>query len=116
MQFSRRSKRFEKKRIAKVKVFFQLRVQILLKNEKKKNFFEHATRAMNDNDFIDVNQFLTSSSFSSMSKIKNKTIHRDDKLLSNKHMIVKMLENRSKKYVISILHTLENKCSHCFAY
>ena len=51
-----------------------------------------------------------------MSKIKNKTIYRDDKLLNNKHIIVKMFENRSKKYVISRLYTFENKCSHCFVY
>ena len=63
---------------------------------------------------MNLNQFLTS--FSSMSRVKNKTIHRDDKLLNNKHMIAKMLENRLKKYVISFLHTFENKCSHCFVY
>ena len=69
---------------------------------------------MNNNNFINLNQLLTSSL--SMSRVRNKTIHRDDKSLSNKHMIAKMPENRSKKYVISFLHTLENKCSHCFAY
>ena len=69
---------------------------------------------MNDNDFMNLNQLLTS--FSSMSKIKNKTTHRDDKSLNNKHMIAKMLENRSDEYMVSFLHTLENKCSHCFAY
>ena len=35
MQLSRRSKRFKKKRIAKVKIFFQFRAQTLLKNGKK---------------------------------------------------------------------------------
>ena len=69
---------------------------------------------MNNNNFMNLNQLLTS--LSSMSRIKNKTTHRDDKLLSNKHIIAKMFENRSKKYVISLLHTLENRCSHCFAY
>ena len=71
-------------------------------------------RTINNNNFINLNQFLTS--FSSMSKIKNKIIYRDDKLLNNKHIIVKMFENRSKKYVISFLYTFENKCLYCFAY
>ena len=114
MQPSRRSRRFEKKRIVKKKVFFEFRAQILLKNEKKKKFSEQATRTMNDNDFMNLNQLLTS--FSSISKVRNRTTHRDDKSLSNKHMIAKMLENRSEKYVVPFLHTFENKYSHCFIY
>ena len=113
IQFSRRSKRI-KKTNCKKKVLFEFRVQILLKNENDKKLFEHATRAINNNNFINLNQFLTS--LLSMSKVKNKTTYRDDKLLNNKHIIVKMLENRSKKYMISFLHTFENKCSHCFTY
>ena len=69
---------------------------------------------MNDNDFMNLNQLLTS--FSSISKVRNRTTHRDDKSLSNKHMIAKMLENRSEKYVVPFLHTFENKYSHCFIY
>ena len=116
IQFSRRSKRIDEKRVAKKKVFFELRAQTLLKNEKKKKFFEHAARAMNDNDFLNLNQLLTSSFFSSMSCVTNRIVHRDNKLLNRKHMIVRTSQIRSKKYVISFLHTLENKYSHCFVY
>ena len=112
MSFSRRSKRIEKNELQK-KDFFRVSS---LNFAEKRIFFEHVERAMNDNSFVDVNQFLISSSFSSMSKVKNKTIHRDDKLLKFKHIIVKNFENRSKKYVISFLHTFENKCFHCFVY
>ena len=69
---------------------------------------------MNNNNFINLNQFLTL--FSLMLKIKNKTIYRNNKLLNNKHIIVKIFENRLKKYVILILYTFENKYLHCFAY
>ena len=116
MQLSRRSKRIEKKRVAKKKVFFEFRAQVLLKNEKKKKIFEQATRAMNENNFMNLNQFLTSHFSLSKSRTANRIFHRDDKLLSRKHIIAKMLENRSEKYVVSLLHTLENKCSHCFVY
>ena len=116
IQLSRRSKRIDKKRVAKKEILFELRAQILLKNEKKKKFFEHAARAMNDNDFINLNQLLTLLFFSSMSCVTNRIVHRDDKLLSRKHMIVKTSQIRSKKYVISFLYTFENKCSHCFVY
>ena len=114
MSFSRRSKRIEKERVAREKVFFEFRVQTLLKNEKKKIFFEQAARAINNNDFMNLNQLLTS--FLSMLKVRNRITYRDDKLLNNKHIIAKMFENRSNEYVISFLHTFENKCSHCFAY
>ena len=39
MQFSRRSKRIKKERVAKKKFFFEFRAQTLLKNEKKKKIF-----------------------------------------------------------------------------
>ena len=85
--------------------------------EKRKIFFfEHATRAMNDNNFINLNQFLTLHFSLSKSRTTNKNFHHDDKLLNRKHIIVKKFENCLKKYMISFLHTFENKCSHCFVY
>ena len=71
---------------------------------------------MNNNNFLNLNQFLTSLFSLSMSCVTNKIVHRDDKSLNRKHIIVKTSQIRSKKYVISFLHTLENKCSHCFVY
>ena len=82
----------------------------------EKFFFEHATRTINDNNFLNLNQLLTSSFSSSMSCVTNIIVYRDDKLLNRKHIIVKTLQIRSKKYVLSRLHTFENKCSHCFVY
>ena len=71
---------------------------------------------MNDNDFINLNQLLTSHFLLSKSRIANKIFYRDDKLLNCKHIIVKMFENRLKKYVISFLYTFKNKYLHCFVY
>ena len=116
MQFSRRSKRIDEKRIAKEKVFLEFRIQVLLKNEKKKKFFEHAARTMNNNDFLNLNQLLTSLFSLSISCVTNKIVYRDGKSLNRKHMTVRTSQIRLKKYVISLLHTFENKCSHCFVY
>ena len=87
----------------------------MLKNEKKK-FFEQATRAMNNNDFCDLNQLLTLLFSSSMLCVTNKIVYRDNKLLNRKHIIAQTSQIRLKKYIISFLYTFENKCSYCFVY
>ena len=120
IQFSRRSTREKRNRLYKKKIFFEFKRQIQLKkNNEKKERFENVTQTMNDDDFVDLSQFssqIRTSKNDMTEKIKNKIIHRDDKNLNDKHMIVKNSLKRSFEFVFEKLYFEENQCLYCNAY